>query len=134
MLAVEKKSKKLDRERLNGYERRMKKKERWVRRTKILTFWFLMIVVMFPCVMGRVASAEEERVTVKLYAMPDSKETDAFSQANLAVIRAFKDKYPYIDLEPFSGIKIRGGTEALLAIAGGNSTDIISVNWLVHMN
>lgn len=52
--------------------------------------------------------------------------------ANRAVIAAFREKYPQIDLRSFSGIKIEGmdlDSGPLMAIAGGVSPDVIYVNF-----
>ena len=79
------------------------------------------MIVLFCCVWGW-SDTTEEPVTLKLFSMPDPKNSDPFIQADLAVVRAFQDKYPYIKLKPFSGINIQGlgGDDSmLLAIAGG---------------
>ncbi|MCD5391081.1 extracellular solute-binding protein [candidate division NPL-UPA2 bacterium] len=64
--------------------------------------------------------------------MPDPKNPHPFNQADLAVIRAFQEKYPHIELKPFAGIHIEGmamDAAPLLAIAGGTSPDVIYVNF-----
>jgi len=71
-------------------------------------------------------------VILKVFQLPDPKNTDAFAKADRAVIEAFKTKYPYIELRSFSGINIEGmdlDAGPLMAIAGGVSPDIIYVNF-----
>lgn len=95
------------------------------------TIWFLMIYILFGSVCLKAEPAQEP-VTLKLFQMPDPKNTTAFNQADLAVVRAFQKKYPYINLKRFSGIQIQGmGMDSgpLLAIAGGTSPDVIYVNF-----
>ncbi len=90
-----------------------------------------LIIMFFSCVCGWSYEAEEP-VTLKLFEIPDSKNASPFVQADLAVIRAFQEKYPYIRLKPFSGITIQGmgmDSGALMAIAGGTSPDVIYVNF-----
>jgi len=73
-----------------------------------------------------------EKTILKLFRLPDPKRTDAFTKADLAVIEAFKKKYPDIELRSFSGITIEGmdmDSAPLMAIAGGVSPDIIYVNF-----
>ena len=97
-----------------------------------ITWCCLGLIFMVICCVCGWADAAEEPVTLKLFEMPDPKSADPFNQADLAVIRAFQEKYPYIDLKPFSGITIQGismDSGPLLAIAGGNSPDIIYVNF-----
>lgn len=73
-----------------------------------------------------------EPIILKVFELPDPKKTDAFTKANVAVIAAFKDKYPDIELRSFSGIKIEGmdlDSGPLMAIAGGVAPDILYVNF-----
>ncbi len=84
--------------------------------------------------LGRGVSAveEPEPLTLRLFRMPDPKNPCPFVQAELAVIRAFQEKYPHIELQPFAGITIEGmamDAAPLLAIAGGTSPDILYVNF-----
>ena len=78
------------------------------------------------------AYAEQERVILKVFELPDPRHTDAYSKANLAVVQAFRQRYPHIELRAFSGIKIEGmemDSGPLLAIAGGVAPDVIYVNF-----
>lgn len=77
-------------------------------------------------------AAVSKPVILKVFELPDPRHTDANSKANLAVVQAFREKYPHIDLRAFSGIKIEGmemDSGPLLAIAGGVAPDIIYVNF-----
>jgi len=78
------------------------------------------------------SSAGYIRVPLKLFSMPDPKNPSPFAQADVAVLREFLRTHPYIDPEPFTGISIAGrslDSTSLLAIAGGNSPDILYVNF-----
>jgi len=77
-------------------------------------------------------SADQDKVILKVFELPDPRNTDAFSRADKAVIEAFKLKYPHIELRSFSGIRIENmemDAGPLMAIAGGVSPDIIYVNF-----
>ena len=74
----------------------------------------------------------EDKVILKVFELPDPKRTDAFAKADMAVIKAFKEKYPHIELRSFSGITIEGmdlDSKPLMAIAGGVSPDILYINF-----
>ncbi len=74
----------------------------------------------------------EEKVILKVFSLPDPKATDAFNRADMEVIKAFKKKYPWIELRSFSGIQIENmelDAGPLMAIAGGVSPDVIYVNF-----
>ncbi|MCD8480646.1 MAG: extracellular solute-binding protein [Candidatus Cloacimonetes bacterium] len=77
-------------------------------------------------------SASAKPIVIKVFELPDPRHTDAYSKANLAVVAAFREKYPEIELQAFSGIKIEGmdlDSGPLLAIAGGVAPDILYVNF-----
>ncbi len=74
----------------------------------------------------------EEKVILKVFELPDPQKTDAYTKANSNVVKAFREKYPYIELRAFSGIKIENmdlDSGPLMAIAGGVAPDIIYVNF-----
>jgi len=76
--------------------------------------------------------AKAERVVLRVFELPDPRNTEARNKANLAVVKAFQQKYPEIELRAFSGIKIEGmdmDSGPLLAIAGGVAPDILYVNF-----
>ncbi|MCF7920706.1 MAG: extracellular solute-binding protein [Candidatus Cloacimonetes bacterium] len=88
---------------------------------------FLLLILLFPIILFC-----EESVVLKVFSLPDPKATDAFSRADMEVIKAFQEKYPWIELRSFSGIKIENmelDAGPLMAIAGGVSPDIIYVNF-----
>lgn len=73
-----------------------------------------------------------EKTILKVFELPDPKNTSAFNRASIAVVKAFQQKYPDIELISFSGIQIEGMTldsGPLMAIAGGVSPDILYVNF-----
>ncbi len=77
-------------------------------------------------------SAAQSPVVLKVFELPDSRKTDAYTKANAAVVAAFKEKFPEIELRTFSGIRIEGmdmDSGPLLAIAGGVAPDILYVNF-----
>jgi len=72
------------------------------------------------------------KIILKVFELPDPRHTDAYSKANLAVVQAFRQKYPHIELRAFSGIRIEGmemDSGPLLAMAGGVAPDVIYVNY-----
>ena len=81
---------------------------------------------------GLILFAVEKPVILKVFELPDPRHSDAYSKANLAVVQAFREKFPHIELRAFSGIKIEGmemDSGPLLAIAGGVAPDVIYVNF-----
>lgn len=88
-------------------------------------------LLIFLCVISGLYG-NRAPVVLKVFELPDSRNTDANSKANLAVIEAFRQKFPEIELRSFSGIKIEGmdmDSGPLLAIAGGVAPDIMYVNF-----
>jgi len=76
--------------------------------------------------------ASEQKIILKVFELPDPRKTDAYTTANLAVIKAFREKYPQIELKAYSGIRIEGmdlDSGPLMAIAGGVAPDILYVNF-----
>jgi ABC-type sugar transport system permease subunit/ABC-type glycerol-3-phosphate transport system substrate-binding protein len=77
-------------------------------------------------------SGEPEKIVLKVWSLPDPRNTTPSTKADLAVIEAFQKKYPYIELRQFSGLTIEGmsmDSGPLMAIAGGVSPDILYVNF-----
>lgn len=73
-----------------------------------------------------------EKVVLKVFALTDPEKTDIFTQADLAVLNAFREQFPHIELRSFSGLQIENmemDTVPLMAIAGGVSPDILYVNF-----
>ncbi len=95
---------------------------------KVLSIFLL----VFSLLSNGILFSNQEKVILKVFQLPDPKDTGAFAKADRAVIEAFKSKYPYIELRSFSGINIEGmdlDAGPLMAIAGGVSPDVIYVNF-----
>lgn len=91
----------------------------------------LMTISVFSQSSGNKSSNQIE-IPLKVFQLPDPKSTDPFPQADLEVLKAFRKKYPNIKPFAFSGITIGNNamdSAPLLAIAGGNSADILYVNF-----
>ncbi len=91
--------------------------------------YFLLI---FLLVLNILSLSSTEKITLKVFELPDTKKTDPVTKADIAVVDAFKKKYPHIELIAFSGIKIENmdlDAGPLMAIAGGVAPDIIYVNF-----
>lgn len=97
-----------------------------------MNYKIIFILLLLAVCLTNVIYAQEEKIILKVFELPDPKNTDAFTKANIAVIDAFKEKFPHIELRSFSGIKIENmdlDAGPLMAIAGGVSPDIIYVNF-----
>lgn len=76
--------------------------------------------------------APDRKIPLRINYIPDPKATDPNLMAEQAVIRAFRKKYPFIELSAFTGISIPGmqdESRLMLAIAGGMAPDILNVNF-----
>ena len=84
---------------------------------------------------GENAGAQEQsspekkmkRIPLRIMFLPDPRNPSDIT--GLATIKAFREKYPYIDLSAFSGISIQGmvdDSKIMLAVAGGNAPDVFS--------
>ncbi len=76
--------------------------------------------------------AAKEPLILKVFELPDPRKTDAYNKANLAVVNAFRERHPELELRTFSGIKIENmdlDAGPLMAIAGGVAPDILYVNF-----
>lgn len=97
---------------------------------KFLIFSLILLNVV-NLVLG-LSSLNAESIILKVFELPDPRKTDAYNKSNIAVIEAFKEKYPNIELRSFSGIQIEGmdlDSGPLMAIAGGVAPDIMYVNF-----
>ncbi|MBW6513536.1 MAG: extracellular solute-binding protein [Candidatus Syntrophosphaera sp.] len=93
---------------------------------------FLLTLALFLGVCAPLRAKTEQRVVLKVFELPDPRKTDAYSRANLAVVEAFREKFPHIELRAFSGIQIENmdlDAGPLMAIAGGVAPDILYVNF-----
>ena len=76
--------------------------------------------------------ADQDKVILKVFELPDPKSSSPFKVADMEVLKAFGKKFPHIELRAFSGISIEGqamDSKPLMAIAGGVSADVIYVNF-----
>ncbi|MDP8232105.1 MAG: extracellular solute-binding protein [Candidatus Zophobacter franzmannii] len=93
---------------------------------------FALVLLLLFTTLFAVTNESEGKVILKVFDLPDPRDSSPYSKANLAVVRAFQKKYPHIDLRSYSGIKIENmdlDAGPLMAIAGGVSPDIIYVNF-----
>ena len=83
--------------------------------------------------LGGMGSAEaREKLILKVFSLPNARNTSTPNLANLAVVDEFHKRFPHIRLRGFSGISIEGmgmDSRPLMAIAGGMSPDVIYVNF-----
>lgn len=96
--------------------------------------YLLFVFCFLLCLMALVPawSKSPKKVLLKVFELPDPRKTDAYSRANLAVVEAFREKFPHIELRAFSGIQIENmdlDAGPLMAIAGGVAPDILYVNF-----
>lgn len=92
---------------------------------------FILLLILL-CNSALVAAKAPEKVILKVFELPDPRHTDAYSKANLAVVQAFRERFPHIELRAFSGIRIEGmemDSGPLLAMAGGVAPDVVYVNY-----
>ena len=95
-------------------------------RRSLMSLLLLLTGLMTPLTAARAS------IVLKVFELPDPRATDANSKANAAVVQAFRQKYPHIELRAFSGIKIENmdlDAGPLMAIAGGVAPDILYVNF-----
>ncbi len=93
---------------------------------------YFLILINLLSLLFDISLISAEPIVLKVFELPDPRKTDAYTKANIAVIEAFKKKYPNIELRSFSGIKIDGmdlDSGPLMAIAGGVAPDIMYVNF-----
>jgi multiple sugar transport system permease protein len=91
----------------------------------------ILVLMMLLGVIGALG-ASGDKVVLKVFELPDPRNTDAYSKANAAVVQAFRKKFPEIELRAFSGIRIENmdlDAGPLMAIAGGVAPDILYVNF-----
>jgi len=79
------------------------------------------------------AGAPGREVHLSVWRLPRPEDTSIGGKCDRAILRAFKKKYPHIRLSSPTGIVIPEmsgmDTQALMAIAGGVSPDVIYVNF-----
>lgn len=118
----------------------------------------LLLVLCQACVWaGEIERGADGRtiIHVTVHNLPDPSRTDTFNRAELAGVKAFKERFPQIFAEKyrdkykahpeiygdydwdrvevrlrrFSGIRVGDGDSDLLAIAGGMAPDVLYVNF-----
>jgi ABC-type sugar transport system permease subunit/ABC-type glycerol-3-phosphate transport system substrate-binding protein len=80
----------------------------------------------------RAPALAEERVTVRLHALPQREVRTVEERANLAIMKRFLELRPDITLEGFRGVTAPGlsmDSQPLLAMAGGVAPDVMYVNF-----
>ena len=93
---------------------------------------FIFILLMMAALCGSLPAVRREPIVLKVFELPDPRATDANSKANAAVVQAFRQRFPHIELRAFSGIRIENmdlDAGPLMAIAGGVAPDILYVNF-----
>jgi ABC-type sugar transport system permease subunit/ABC-type glycerol-3-phosphate transport system substrate-binding protein len=106
------------------------KKKTWEELSKMKKYLYALILFM-PLVLASGLSAQQKTI-LKLWRLPDPSRGDIFTQVDIAINQAFREKYPNIELRAATGVSIKEMNEdaqPLLAIAGGVSPDIIYVNF-----
>lgn len=76
--------------------------------------------------------AERRTLVLKVYELPNPRDSSVRAEADRAIVRAFHEKYPDIELRSTSGITIQGmsmDSRPLMAIAAGMSPDVLFVNF-----
>jgi multiple sugar transport system permease protein len=93
---------------------------------------FLFVLLLCGGALASLRAETPRKVVLKVFELPDPRKTDAYNRANLAVVEAFRQKFPNIELRAFSGIQIENmdlDAGPLMAIAGGVAPDILYVNF-----
>jgi len=101
---------------------------------RVLTLLAAMLAALsfLPAAAEEGAKPAKKKLTLKVWALPNPRDTKVNAEADRAIVRAFHEKYPDIELRATSGITIEGmGMDSgpLMAIAGGMSPDVIYVNF-----
>ena len=108
-------------------------------RPNLKTVCLLLAVVAFLPGAFREATGKPEempedrgKLVLKVWTLPNPRDTSPPVVAELAVIERFQEKYPNISLRSFTGISIAGmgmDSQILMAIAGGMAPDVMTVNF-----
>ncbi|WFB36320.1 extracellular solute-binding protein [Kiritimatiellota bacterium B12222] len=122
---------------------------------KVLYFFLLLWGICFGGEVRLEDGAPVVEIVIHNWVLPDASRSDPMSRAHLAVVRAFKERYPEIvqeryreryEADPqkygnydwskvqvlcrkFTGIKVEGVESDLLAIAGGVAPDVMYMNF-----
>jgi len=101
------------------------------------TFRLLSLLLLFLALIGQSAlAAETKRLPLKLkicHALPDPQRPSPEEQAEVAVLNAFREKFPHINPVRFTGVKVESKqdtqSELLMAIAARMAPDVLYVNF-----
>ena len=66
------------------------------------SLFFSLCLFMLLDIVLNVSLVYADPVMLKVFELPDPRKSDAYTKANIAVIEAFKEKYPNIELHSFS--------------------------------
>ena len=92
----------------------------------------LLAVLLMHCAAVPSLAKERGPLLLKVFGVPDPRSTHPSVISQLAVLKAFKQKYPNIELRPFTGISIQGQaseSKILMAVAAKLSPDVMYVNF-----
>lgn len=114
------------------------------------------LFAVFSLTAGHITEVNGKTIIhVKVFRLPDSSQTDAFSRAEYAAVKTFVKEFPKIfaqkyqkkykanplkygnynwdnveiQLDQFTGIRVEGVEADLLAIAGGMAPDVLYINF-----
>lgn len=92
-----------------------------------------LLAPILPAYAGWVETRDgKDYIHLKVFSLPDPNNTFVMNRIDLAVLREFRKKYPYIIPEKGTGLtleKVAFDAGPLMAIAGGVSPDVIYVNF-----
>ncbi|MFH1554755.1 MAG: hypothetical protein ABII76_07835, partial [Pseudomonadota bacterium] len=95
--------------------------------SRIVWLGILLLAITPPAM----AAAARPPLRLKIYALPDPRDTHIHNQAQLAVIDAFHRRYPNVRLTGLAGVNIEGlaiSSKTLMSIAGGQAPDVLFVS------
>ena len=78
------------------------------------------------------AGSLRDGVKLKVSSLPSPTSSEPWEQADMNVLRAFKKRYPHIELESATGLKLPGPAEEsqeLMMITGGIAPDVLYLNF-----
>ncbi len=81
---------------------------------------------------GDAATAQAAPISLRVQGLPSDAATDPASIAEQNVVARFREKYPYIDVQPAEGLKLatlNSEASTIMMIAGGIAPDVIRMNF-----
>jgi len=77
----------------------------------------------------------EKKIQLKIWNLPSRDATTPDAKSIWAVVQAFQDQHPEVDLRPFEGLQITGLSSMdigpLMAMAGGTAPEVMYVNFRI---